>query len=246
MINRNEREKVVLVIGAGVATGGAVAKRFAREGYLACMARRKGDKLEPLVREIEKEGGKAIGYSCDATVEKEVIDLINHIEKEVGPIEVACYNAAVGAAHSITEFPTETYERVWRINTLGAFIMGREVSKRMLERGHGTILFTGATSALRGKSGLAAFAGSKHALRALAESMARELFPKNIHVAHIIIDGPIDTPLMRKMMPKVFEERPQDGILSPDDIAETYWTIHKQPRSAWLHETQLRPWVEPW
>ncbi|MFP6815082.1 MAG: SDR family oxidoreductase [Pseudomonadales bacterium] len=238
--------KVALVIGAGVATGGSVAKRFAREGYVACMARRQGDKLQGLIDDIEGAGGKAFGYSCDATQEDQVVALIDRIEDEVGPIEVACYNAAVGAAHSITDFPAETYERVWRINTFGAFLMGREVSRRMVERGRGTILFTGATSALRGKSGLAAFAGSKHALRALCESMARELFPKNIHVAHIIIDGPIDTPLIRRMMPKVFSERPADGVLSPDDIAETYWMIHCQPRSAWLHETQLRPWLEPW
>ncbi len=238
--------KVALVIGAGVATGGSIAKRFAREGYVACMARRQGDKLQGLIDEIETAGGKAFGYSCDATHEDEVMALVERIEDEVGPIEVACYNAAVGAAHSITEFPADTYERVWRINTFGAFLMGREVSIRMVKRGRGTILFTGATSALRGKSGLAAFAGSKHALRALSESMARELFPKNIHVAHIIIDGPIDTPLIRRMMPKVFAERPADGVLAPDDIAETYWTIHCQPRSAWLHETQLRPWLEPW
>ena len=238
--------KVVLVIGAGVATGGSVAKRFAREGYIACMARRQGKKLAPLIEEIENAGGRAFGYSCDATQEIEVVALVERIENEVGPIDVACYNAAVGATHSITEFPADTYERVWRINTFGAFLMGREVSKRMVERGRGTILFTGATSALRGKAGLAAFAGSKHALRALSESMARELFPKNIHVAHIIIDGPIDTPLIRRMMPRVFEERPADGVLAPDDIAETYWNVHCQPRSAWLHETQLRPWLEPW
>jgi NAD(P)-dependent dehydrogenase (short-subunit alcohol dehydrogenase family) len=241
-----EQKKVALVIGAGVATGGAVAKRFAREGYIACMARRQGEKLQGLIDEIEAEGGEAYGYSCDATEEDEVVELIEKIEVEHGPIEMACYNAAVGAAHSITDFPAKVYERVWRINTFGAFLMGREVSKRMVERGRGTILFTGATSALRGKAGLAAFAGSKHALRALTESMARELFPQNIHVAHIIIDGPIDTPLIRKMQPKTFEERPEDGVLLPDDIAETYWTIHQQPRSAWLSETTLRPWVEPW
>jgi len=241
-----EQKKVALVIGAGVATGGAVAKRFAREGYIACMARRQGEKLQGLIDEIEAEGAEAYGYSCDATEEDEVVELIEKIEVEHGPIEMACYNAAVGAAHSITDFPAKVYERVWRINTFGAFLMGREVSKRMVERGRGTILFTGATSALRGKAGLAAFAGSKHALRALTESMARELFPQNIHVAHIIIDGPIDTPLIRKMQPKTFEERPEDGVLLPDDIAETYWTIHQQPRSAWLSETTLRPWVEPW
>lgn len=239
-------EKVVLVIGAGVATGGAVARRFAREGFIACMARRQGEKLQGLVDEIAAAGGRAHGYSCDATEEAQVVDLVERVEAEVGPIEVACYNAAVGASHSITEFPADAYERVWRINTFGAFVMGREVSRRMVERGRGTILFTGATSALRGKARLAAFAGSKHALRALSESMARELFPQNIHVAHVIIDGPIDTPLIRRVMPSVFEERPADGVLLPDDIAETYWNIHCQPRSAWLHETQLRPWLEPW
>ncbi|MFN3231694.1 MAG: SDR family oxidoreductase [Alphaproteobacteria bacterium] len=241
-----ELTKVCLVIGAGVATGGAVAKRFAKEGYVACMVRRQGEKLAAQVAEIEAAGGKAIAYSCDATQEDEVVGLVELIEREVGPIEVACYNAAVGAAHSITDFPADTYERVWRINTFGAFLMGREVSKRMVERGQGTILFTGATAALRGKAHLAAFAGSKHALRALAQSMARELQPQNIHVAHIIIDGPIDTPLIRKRMPQVFEERPDDGVLNPDDIAETYWAIHSQKRSAWTQETELRPWKETW
>ena len=191
-----------------------------------------------------------MGYSCDATDEAQIVALIDEIEPTVVPIvvpiEVACYNAAVGVSHSILNFPTEDYERVWRINTLGAFLMGREVAKRMNDRGRGTILFTGATSALRGKARLAVFAGSKHALRALAESMARELFQKNIHVAHIIIDGPIDTPLIRRVSPETFENRPVDGVLNPDDIAETYWNIHCQPRSAWLSETTLRPWLEPW
>ena len=156
----SEQKKVALVIGAGVATGGSVAKRFAKEGFIACMARRQGDKLEGLIKEIEDAGGEAYGYSCDATEEDQMIDLIEKIEAEHGPIEMACYNAAVGAAHSITDFPAKVYERVWRINTFGAFLMGREISKRMVERGRGTILYTGATSALRGKAGLAAFAGS--------------------------------------------------------------------------------------
>jgi NAD(P)-dependent dehydrogenase (short-subunit alcohol dehydrogenase family) len=245
-MNSQSANKVALVIGAGVATGSAVARRFAAEGYVACMARRKGERLQETVDQIEAQGGRAIGYSVDATQEDQMVALIDKIENEVGPIEVSVYNAAVGAAHSITEFPAETYERVWRINTFGAFLMGREVSARMKKRGQGTILFTGATSALRGKAGLAAFAGSKHATRALAQSMARELFPENIHVAHIIIDGPIDTPLMRKVMPQAFEERPADGVLAPDDIADAYFSVHKQKRSAWTHEMELRPWKEPW
>ena len=175
-----------------------------------------------------------------------MVDLVKTIEADIGPIEVAVYNAAVGAAHSITEFPAADYERVWRINTFGAFLMGREVSKRMVERGEGTIIFTGATAALRGKAKLAAFAGSKHALRALAQSMARELQPQNIHVAHVVIDGPIDTPLIRQRMPQVFENRPPDGVLLPEDIAEAYYQLHCQKRSAWTQETELRPWKEEW
>ena len=239
-------EKVCLVIGAGAATGGAVARRFAEAGYVACMARRQGDKLQPQVEEIEAAGGKAIAYSVDATQEEQVVDLVKTIEADIGPIEVAVYNAAVGAAHSITEFPAADYERVWRINTFGAFLMGREVSKRMVARGKGTIIFTGATAALRGRAKLAAFAGSKHALRALAQSMARELHPQNIHVAHVVIDGPIDTPLIRKRMPQVFENRPPDGVLLPEDIAEAYYQLHCQKRSAWTQETELRPWKEEW
>jgi NAD(P)-dependent dehydrogenase (short-subunit alcohol dehydrogenase family) len=237
---------VCLVIGAGVATGGAVAKRFAQAGFIACMVRRQGEKLAPLVAEIQDHGGVAHAFSVDATQEDAMVGLVAQIEAEIGPIQIAVYNAAVGAAHPITEFPADAYERVWRINTFGAFLMGREVAKRMLVRQEGTIIFTGATSALRGKAQMAAFAGSKHALRALAQSMARELQPQNIHVAHVVIDGPIDTPLIRKRMPQVFDERPADGVLLPDDIAESYFQLHAQRRSSWTQETELRPWKEVW
>ncbi|MGE0666323.1 MAG: SDR family NAD(P)-dependent oxidoreductase [Sphingomonadales bacterium] len=237
---------VALVVGAGVATGGAIARRFARAGYTACVARRNEEKLNHLVGEIVAEGGTAHAYGVDSTREDQMVDMIARIEREVGPIEVAVYNAAIGASSPIAAHSAEDYERVWRVNAFGAFLMGREVAKFMEPREKGTIIFTGATSALRGKANLAAFSGSKHALRALAQSMARELFPKNIHVAHVIIDGPIDTPLIRKMMPQVFEERPADGVLAPEAIADTYFAIHSQHRSAWTHETELRPWKEPW
>jgi NAD(P)-dependent dehydrogenase (short-subunit alcohol dehydrogenase family) len=237
---------VVLVVGAGVATGAAVARRFAREGFTACVVRRNAEKLAPLVEAIEAEGGRACAFGADATQEDEMVATIERIEREIGPIDVAVYNAAIGARFSIAEHPAADYERVWRVNTFGAFLMGREVSRRMLSRERGTIIFTGATAALRGKANLAAFAGSKHALRALAQSMARELAPKNIHVVHVIIDGPIDTPLIRRTMPSVFAERPPDGVLLPDDIADTYFTLHRQKRSAWTQETELRPWKEPW
>jgi NAD(P)-dependent dehydrogenase (short-subunit alcohol dehydrogenase family) len=237
---------VALVVGAGVATGGAIAKRFARAGYTACVARRNEDKLHHLVGEIVAEGGTAHAFGVDSTQEDQMVDMVARIEREVGPIEVAVYNAAIGTHSPIAKHSAADYERVWRVNTFGAFLMGREMARVMEPREKGTIIFTGATSALRGKANLAAFSGSKHALRALAQSMGRELFPKNIHVAHVIIDGPIDTPLIRKMMPQVFEERPVDGVLAPADIADAYYALHVQARSAWTHETELRPWKEPW
>ena len=236
----------VLVVGAGVATGAAVARRFARAGYVACVARRSAEKLAPLVAEIEAGGGTAHAYELDATQEDQMVDVIDRIERDVGPIEVAVYNAAIGARFPIAEHPAADFERVWRVNAFGAFLMGREVARRMEPREKGTIIFTGATAALRGRANLAAFAASKHALKALAQSMARELFPKNIHVAHVVIDGPIDTPLIRRMMPRVFEDRPEDGVLNPDDIAQVYFDLHCQRRSAWTQETELRPWKEPW
>jgi NAD(P)-dependent dehydrogenase (short-subunit alcohol dehydrogenase family) len=237
---------VALVVGAGVATGGAIAKRFARAGYTACVARRNEEKLRHLVGEIAEAGGTAHAFAVDSTQEDQMVDLVARIEREVGPIEVAVYNAAIGARHPIAQHPAADYERVWRVNAFGAFLMGREVAKVMEPREKGTIIFTGATAALRGRAELAAFAGAKHAQRALAQSMARELFPKNIHVAHAIIDGPIDTPLIRKMMPEVFEQRPADGVLAPEAIADAYYALHAQHRSAWTHELELRPWKEPW
>jgi NAD(P)-dependent dehydrogenase (short-subunit alcohol dehydrogenase family) len=239
-------DRVVFVVGAGVATGAAIARRFAREGYIACVARRNIERLAPLTAQIESEGGRAVALELDATEEAQMVEAVDRIEREVGPIQVAVYNAAIGARFPIAEHPAADFERVWRVNAYGAFLMGREVAARMEARGEGTILFTGATAALRGRAQLAAFSASKHALKALAQSMARELFPKNIHVAHVVIDGPIDTPLIRKMMPDVFEDRPADGVLNPDDIAEAYYALHTQRRSAWTAETELRPWKEPW
>jgi NAD(P)-dependent dehydrogenase (short-subunit alcohol dehydrogenase family) len=237
---------VVLVVGAGVATGAAVARRFAREGYVACVARRAADRLEPLVTQIEAEGGRARAFGLDATDETAVIATFETIEREVGPIEVAVYNAAIGARHPIAEHPAADFERVWRVDAFGAFLVAREAARVMLPRERGAIIFTGATAALRGRAGLAAFSAAKHAQRALAQSMARELFPRNIHVIHAVIDGPIDTPLIRSRMPEVFEERPPDGVLAPEDIAETYLALVGQKRSAWTHEVDLRPWKEPW
>jgi len=235
-----------LVVGAGDALGGEIAKRFAREGFVACVARRNADKLAPLVEAIDKSGGKAVAYGLDARREEQVVALVERIEKEVGPIEVAVFNVGGNVRSSILEMTAQKYFKTWEMAAFGGFLTGRETAKRMVARGRGTILFTGATASLRGGSGFAAFAGGKAALRMLAQSMARELGPKGIHVAHVVIDGAIDTAFIREMFPQAYALKEQDGILNPAHIAENYWQLHRQPRDAWAFELDLRPWIEKW
>ena len=239
-------KKAILVIGAGDATGGAIAQRFAREGYVACVTRRSADKLEPLVASIKADGGEAHGFASDARKEEEMVSLVEMIERDIAPIEVAVFNIGANVRFGITETTARVYHKVWEMACFGGFLMGREAAKVMLPRARGTIIFTGATASLRGREGFAAFAGAKHALRALAQSMARELGPKGIHVAHPVIDGAIDTEFIRTNFPERYEMKSQQGILNPDSIAEAYWQIHRQPRDAWTHETDLRPWTETW
>jgi NAD(P)-dependent dehydrogenase (short-subunit alcohol dehydrogenase family) len=238
--------KAILVIGAGDATGGAVARRFAREGYVACVTRRDADRLEPLLERIRAEGGEAHGFGSDARREEEMVELVARIERDIGPIEVAVFNIGANVRFDITETTARVYFKVWEMACFAGFLMGREVARAMLPRGRGTIIFTGATASLRGREGYAAFAGAKHGLRALAQSMARELWPKGIHVAHPIIDGAIDTEFIRENFPGLYAAKERQGILDPEHIAETYWQIHVQPRDAWTHETELRPWIESW
>ena len=238
--------KAILVIGAGDATGGAIARRFAREGYIACVTRRNADKLQPLVDEIVAAGGQAHAFGSDARKEEEMVALVEKIEREIAPIEVAVFNIGANVRFSITETTARVYFKVWEMACFAGFLMGREVAKAMLPRGRGTIVFTGATASLRGREGFAAFAGAKHALRALAQSMARELWPKGIHVAHPVIDGAIDTEFIRSQFPERYALKAQQGIVDPQHIAEAYWQLHNQPRDAWSHEIDLRPWREPW
>lgn len=238
--------KAILVVGAGDATGGAIAKRFAREGYIACVTRRSADKLAPLVADIRAAGGQAHGFGSDARQEAEMVALVERIEREIAPIEVAVFNVGGNVRFGITETTARVYQKVWEMACFGGFLMGREVAKVMLPRQRGTIIFTGATASLRGREGFAAFASAKHALRALAQSMARELWPKGIHVAHTIIDGAIDTEFIRQQFPERYATKAQDGIVDPASIAEHYWQLHQQPRHAWTHESELRPWMETW
>jgi NAD(P)-dependent dehydrogenase (short-subunit alcohol dehydrogenase family) len=236
--------KVALVIGAGDATGGAIARRFAREGFATVVTRRNLDQLQPLVDRIRAEGGVAHGFASDARKEEEVVALVEKIESEIGPIEVLVFNIGANVRTSILEETARRYFKIWEMACFGGFLNGREVAKRMVTRGRGTILFTGATASLRGSSHFAAFAGAKHALRALAQSMARELGPRGIHVAHVVIDGAIDTAFIRENFPQRYALKDQDGILDPEHIADEYWRLHVQPRDAWTHELDLRPWME--
>ena len=250
--------KVCLVIGAGDATGGAVARRFAREGYTVCATRRSLDKLQPLLAQIRTEGGLAHGFGSDARKEDEVIALVEHIETQIGPIEVLVFNIGANSPNSILTETARRYTKMWEMACLAGFLTGREVAKRMVARpdatsdapsgqgvAHkGSIIFTGATASLRGSAHFAGFSGGKMALRALAQSMARELGPLGVHVAHTIIDGAIDTEFIRTMFPERYALKAQDGILNPDHIADAYWMLHQQPRDAWTHELDLRPYME--
>ncbi|MDP3171043.1 MAG: SDR family oxidoreductase [Polaromonas sp.] len=240
--------KVALVIGAGDATGGAIARRFAREGYTACVTRRSLDKLQPLLEQIRAEGGVAHGFASDARKEDEVVALVEQIENTLGPIAVLVFNIGANAPSSILDETARKYFKIWEMACFGGFLNAREVAKRMVQRdgeGHkGTIIFTGATASLRGGANFAAFSGAKMALRALAQSMARELAPRGIHVAHVVVDGAIDTAFIRDNFPQRYALKEQDGILNPEHIADTYWMLHCQPRDAWTHEIDLRPYME--
>ena len=246
MSQGNAGAGVALIIGAGDSTGGAIARRFAAGGYTACVTRRDALKLQPLVESIEAAGGKAVAFGSDARKEEEVIALFEQVEREVGPVEVLVFNIGANVPSSILEETARKYFKIWEMACFGGFLNGREAAKRMVERGRGTIIFTGATAALRGAANFAAFAGAKHALRALAQSMARELGPRNIHVAHVVVDGAIDTEFIRTSFPERYALKSEDGILNPEHIAENYWHLHAQPRDAWTFELDLRPYMERW
>ena len=238
--------KTALIIGCGDDTGAAIARAFAKDGLHVCLSRRPrhSDKLDALAKSIRDDGGKATPCPVDARDEEALIELFNHVETNIGPLEVVVFNIGANVRFSITETSSRVYRKVWEMASFAGFLTGREAAKYMLTRERGTIIFTGATASLRGSSGFSAFAGAKFALRALAQSMARELGPKNIHVAHVVIDGAIDTNFIRDILPDVDAKRDEDKILNPDDIGATYVMLHHQPRTAWTHELDLRPYAE--
>lgn len=240
--------QAALIIGAGDATGGAIARAFAREGLVACVNRRprNADALEALAQSIRDEGHEARAFPADARDEAAMVALFEQVESGIGPVEVAVFNIGANVNFPIVDTTVRVYQKVWEMACLGGFLMGREAARHMTPRGRGTILFTGATASLRGGSGYAAFSGAKAALRMCAQAMARELGPKGIHVAHTIVDGAIDTDFIKGRHPDFDAAKAADLILSPDAIAANYVMLHKQPRSAWTHELDLRPWGETW
>lgn len=237
-----------LVVGAGDGVGGAIGRAFAAEGMEVCITRRARNlqQLEELAQSIRDGGGKARAYGVDARSEEEMIALVDKIEAEVGPLEVVVFNIGANVRFSLTDTTSRVFHKVWEMACFAGFLTGREAARVMLPRGRGTILFTGASASLRGRQGFSAFAAAKHGLRALAQSAARELGPQGIHVAHVVVDGSIDGVFSRANIPDLEARLEGDSILKPDEIARNYVWLHKQQRSAWTHELDLRPWTETW
>jgi NAD(P)-dependent dehydrogenase (short-subunit alcohol dehydrogenase family) len=243
-------DKIAVIVGAGDAIGSAVGRRFAKGGYTVCLIRRSAEKAAPHIAAIEAAGGRAHAFAADARDEAATIALFETIERDIGPIEICLFNAGANTHTGALETTGTLFERVWRLACFAGFIAGREAARHMLPRGHGTILFTGATASLRGGAGFAAFAAAKAGLRAVAQSLAREFGPKGIHVAHLVIDGGVDSPAIHQRRRARFgpdAPPPEPGsLIALDTVAEAYWTLHTQPRDGWTFEMDIRPSVETW
>lgn len=245
-----EARKVAVLVGAGDAIGAAVARRFAKGGYTVCICRREAAKSQQLLDELTSAGLKIHAFSVDARQEAEVQALIARIEKEIGPIEVCLFNAGSNVNKPLIETTEKLFFKAWELACYAGFLVGREAARVMVPRGRGTILFTGATASLRGGKGFAAFAAAKFGLRGVAQAMARELGPKNIHVVHLIIDAAVDSEAIHARMKAAsgIEARdiPPDSLTKTASIAEAYWFAHQQSRDGWTHELDLRPASEKW
>ena len=240
---------ICLIIGAGDFIGAAIAKRFARGGFRVVMGRRQGEKFTPLIEEIEAHGGSAQGFTWDARKEETAAEMFAMVEEKIGPIEVCIFNVGGNVYFPILETTERVFRKVWEMCAYAAFLTGREAAKYMTERRAGSIFFTGATASIKGSSGFAAFASGKFALRGLAQAMARELGPKNIHVAHLVIDAGVDTKFVRERKRQAGidpDTLPPDTLMNPDSIAEAYWYLHHQARDGWTHELDIRPFAEKW
>jgi NAD(P)-dependent dehydrogenase (short-subunit alcohol dehydrogenase family) len=243
------RDATVAVIGAGDFIGAAIAKRFAAEGFIVFVGRRNGEKLAPLVAEIEAAGGRAVARSLDARREDEITKFLGEADA-TAPLELCIFNVGANVQFPLLETTERVFRKVWEMACYGGFLAGREAARLMLPRGRGSIFFTGATASMRGAAGYAAFAAAKAGLRAVAQSAARELGPQHIHVAHLVIDAAVDTEWVRQRIAEregvAGDAIPPERLLNPASVAETYWQLYRQPPDAWTFETEIRPFGEKW
>jgi NAD(P)-dependent dehydrogenase (short-subunit alcohol dehydrogenase family) len=235
---------IVAGVGSQHGLGAALARRFAAEGQRVIVSGRTEAKIAEVASSIVDSGGKAEAFRADATIETDVAALFDFAQASDQIIDLVVFNAGNNVRHDFRTMPAELFEQTWRVATFGGFLVGREAARRLAPAGKGTIIFTGATASLRGKPPFTAFASAKAALRSLAQSMAREFGPLGVHVAHVIIDGGIDGEKLNTAAPQLKIERGADGLLNIDAIAEAYWHLHRQHRSAWTHELDLRPFKE--
>ncbi|MEL7042978.1 MAG: SDR family NAD(P)-dependent oxidoreductase [Pseudomonadota bacterium] len=236
---------IVLGAGASQGVGGALSRRFAREGQHVIIGGRTTERIEALAQEVSDAGGSAEGISVDVTAEADLDALFEHAAQK-GPINAVLYNVGNNAIIPFEKLEPKTVERFWRVGCFGAFLTSKLAVPIMKAQGHGSLFFTGASGSMRGKPNFAHFASMKAGLRMLAQSLAREFGPDGIHVAHFVIDGVIDGEMVRSRFGEYVEKLGEDGCLSPDAIAEAYWHVHSQPKSAWTHEMDLRPFKERW
>jgi NAD(P)-dependent dehydrogenase (short-subunit alcohol dehydrogenase family) len=245
-----QRNATAAIIGAGDFIGSAIAKRFAAEGYIVVAGRRTAEKLATLKSEIESAGGRCVARGLDARKEKDVTAFLKEAD-DIAPLEVCIFNPGANVNFPILDTTERVFRKVWEMACYGGFLTGREAARLMLPHGKGTIIFTGATASLRGGVGYAAFASAKFGLRAVAQSIARELGPKNIHVAHLIIDAGVDTAFVRERIKarggeEALAHLQPDQLMNPQSVADTYWMLHTQTRDAWTFELDLRPYRENW
>jgi NAD(P)-dependent dehydrogenase (short-subunit alcohol dehydrogenase family) len=238
---------VVVGVGAERGVGAALSRRFAAEGYHVLVAGRTPEKIAQVARTIRATGGSAEPVTVDTTREDDVVRLFDRAMAPADgrdPADLVVFNAGNNQRIDFRELSAEQFEQFWRIGCFGGFLVGREAARRLAPLGRGTIIFTGASASLRGKPGFAHFAAAKAGLRMLAQSMAREYGPLGIHVAHVVIDGGVKGDRLLSRAPTLLEKRGEDGLLGIDAIADTYWSVHRQQRSAWTQEVDLRPFKE--
>lgn len=238
---------VVVGVGAERGLGAALCRRFAAEGYHVLIAGRTPEKIAQVVQTIRKANGSAEPMAVDTTREDDVVRLFDRAISpgdEHDPSDLVVFNAGNNQRIDFRHLTAAQFEDFWRLGCFGGFLVGREAARRLAPLGRGTVIFTGASASLRGRPGFAHFAAAKAGLRMIAQSMAREYGPLGIHVAHVVVDGGIDGDRLRNRMPASMKDRGEDGLLGIDAIADTFWHIHRQQRSAWTQEVDLRPFKE--